>query len=81
MKSMPSATTRSAIVSASSRRSPPGVSSSNDIRMPTMKSGPAASRTARITRSGKRIRSSRLPPYSSSRWLVSGDQNASSKWV
>ena len=37
--------------------------------------GPAA-RTARTTSRGKRTRFSKLPPYSSVRWLESGERNS-----
>lgn len=82
-KSMPSAAYRSAAVSASSKARPgrpPGCASSSDIRMPTTKSGPTASRTARITRRGNAMRFSRPPPHSSSRWLVAGDRKLSNRW-
>ena len=54
--------------------------SSPDIRMPTTKSGPTASRIASSTSSEKRTRFLVLPPYSSVRWLVAGDQNWSGRW-
>jgi hypothetical protein len=69
-----------AAVSASSKVRPPGCASSSDIRMPTTKSGPTASRTARITRRGNAMRFSRPPPHSSSRWLVAGERKLSNRW-
>ena len=44
--------------------------------------GKCSGHTARIaanTSSGQRSRFSSVPPYSSVRWLVSGDRNADSK--
>ncbi len=77
-KSMrPEAASRRAISTPSSRLRPFSQSSSATMRMPTMKSGPTASRTASSTRKVKRSRLSSEPPYSSSRRLVAGDQNPS----
>ena len=58
---------------------PSGRCSSNDIRIPTMKSSPTAARIAAITSSGNLIRFSSGPPYSSWRWLNAGVMNSSSR--
>ena len=54
--------------------------SSPVMRMPIRNRSPTASRIASSTRRLKRIRFSRLPPHSSSRRLVAGDQNWSGRW-
>ncbi len=51
------------------------MSSSAQSRTPRVKSGPTAFRTAAMTSRGKRMRFSKLPPYSSPRKLVSPDMN------
>ena len=56
-------------------RARPPACSSPDMRMPMMKSGADRSRIASSISRPKRMRLSRLPPYSSVRWLVAGDQN------
>ena len=53
--------------------------SAADTRVHTGLSAGKAARTASNTSSGKRMRFSRLPPYSSSRRLVSGDRNSCSR--
>ena len=64
---------------ASGNSSPPGTSSEALIRMPTGTSGPVSPRTASSTSSGSRRRFSSEPPYSSSRWFVSGEMNSASR--
>ena len=46
-----------------------------DVRTPTAMLSPTASRTAATTSLTMRWRFSRLPPYSSVRWLASGERN------
>lgn len=54
---------------------PSGRVSSTAMRTPTRYWLPTRLRMARSTASGKRMRFSKLPPHSSVRWLVAGDQN------
>ena len=64
-KSIPALVNAAAIRTASSGRCHLGRCSSNDIRIPTMKSSPTAARIAAMTSSGNLIRFSSGPPYSS----------------
>ena len=76
----PDPRSRRAISNPSSRVRPMSHASSATMRTPRMNRGPTASRMAASTRRVKRSRLSRLPPCSSSRWLVAGDQNWSGRW-
>ena len=62
---------------SSSGPSPPVRHWSTAIRKPTMKSSETAARTASSTSRPKRVRFSRLPPYSSVRVLTPGSKNCS----
>ena len=68
-----SASRQNAMTSASSM--PPGIHSSAEMRISMGKRGPTASRHARNTCNGNRIRFSIEPPYASVRWLNRGLKN------
>ncbi|MOA65343.1 hypothetical protein D3C78_1916950 [compost metagenome] len=64
---------------ASSAVMPPSTQSLAEIRTDMGLSSGQTARTALNTSSGKRRRFSRLPPYSSSRWLVRGEMKLDSR--
>src|SRR5947199_9795437 len=76
----PASSSRAAISAASSavRPAPSRCSSSPTSRIPTATPSPTAARTASGTSTPRRIRFSRLPPYSSVRWLLLGERNS---WI
>ncbi|MDT4869554.1 hypothetical protein FQZ97_1045910 [compost metagenome] len=54
---------------------PPSTQSVPERRMPSAMLAGSAARTASNTASGKRMRFSSEPPYSSMRWLEIGERN------
>ena len=79
MMSAPAALNRRAMATASSPVLPPGNQSWHDRRTEIGRSCGHTARRAANTSSGQRARLSMLPPYSSVRWLVSGDRNDDSR--
>ena len=79
MAAQPRAFSACANATLLSRSQPPSTQSVADRRTHTGRSAGNAARTASNTSSGKRMRFSRLPPYSSVRWLASGDRNSCSR--
>jgi hypothetical protein len=79
MKSQPSAFSWRTVSIVSSIVNPPSTHSTQLSRMPSALSRGHSLRQASNTSRGKRRRFSMVPPYSSLRWLLSGDRNWLSK--
>ena len=75
MKWQPRASSARARATLCARSQPPSTQSVAEMRTPTATDDGTAARTASNTRNTSRIRFSRLPPYASSRALLSGDRN------
>ncbi len=79
MMSQPCAFSSCATFTASSGSIPPGAQSTAEMRTEIGLCSGQAARTASNTSSGKRIRFSSEPPYSSLRSLVSGEMKLESR--
>ena len=77
--SAPAASSNVASSTSSSPVSPPSTRSSIDMRNAIARPSATRPRAWRTTSTAKRARFAKLPPQSSSRWLVRGDRNCVSK--